>query len=235
MNCGAKIAPARRPAARAEAPSDVKASLSPAALVYVFKESFLTPKELKSVEGGDYRPLIPYMVAATLFTLESDGIVTLQPGKRGRILKKDTVMVYKRRNFKLGNYGILSQKVYGLPIGGTLTAYDVLFDPAKKKSLSDPVGYVVNLVHRRDVGRKTWNFLFGKRKVLVKRRFFGPKEKTVEYLKPESARLYHGQLSKLRSVFDSYLADPVYRKMFRAIKEECDRALFDMLYVETGY
>ena len=208
-------------------PPNVQRYLSPAVLAYLFKEEF---------KIYDYSSTVGVMTAATLYSLLQANCIRIYPGKRGRIFKKDTVMVYKQAYFDPGFYGYLSYKISNLPIGKEISVYDVVLDPKKKGSLDYPQSYVIEQVLEHDLSPVTWNFLFYievrkvKRSLLDKILLIPGEFKTRKLIK-EHAEYYRPQALKLKRLFHYYVStNPVLYKM---IEDDCSKALSDMEYVET--
>ncbi|MBM1154999.1 zinc ribbon domain-containing protein [archaeon] len=222
-----------------EMPPDIQERLSPAALIFVF-EDILPEKDYERVKKLEQKNVwLGYMVAATLFALKEDEVVFLRPDKRGRVLKKDTVLIIKRRRFKMRTYGILSQKIYRLREGEALTVYDLLYNPQLKDSLKDPPAYFIQLVIQHDFDPRTREYLIVEKTVQIKRSFLDrllgvPKAVSYTFVNMDRAQIYRDQALALKQLLHRYLNHPYYGRLFKIIMKECDRALWAMHYYE-GY
>jgi len=206
-------------------PKGVSRKLSPAALIWLFRSKLFR----------DYRISdLGCMIAATLFKMEHDGIISLSIGKRGRLFKKDIIIITKNRNFKVSDYGFLSRRIYKLPTGGNITVYDLIYS---KKEYSDPMRQVIESILSLDINRKTLDYIFEGKPIKVKGTFLGKlirmsSEDLAKSLIDENVKIYWDQALELKKILDNYYS--TNKDLFRIIDKECKRALSDMQYYE-GY
>ncbi|MCD6562869.1 MAG: zinc ribbon domain-containing protein [Thermoproteales archaeon] len=210
-------------------PPGIQERLTPATLFYIFKDEFKEELDMDGVWG---------MVAATIYTMLSDGVISIYPSKRGRILKKDTLVIAKQRMFNPRTYGFLSLKISNLPYGYTINVYDIVYDSSKKNKLNDPEGYISDAVLQYDLNEVTWNFLFKEevRKVklsLLDKLLRIPDTYYTRYLNIEHANYYRPQAEKLKQLLRYYRYYNQWE--MKVIKDECNRALYEMKYYESDY
>ncbi len=210
-------------------PLGVQERLTPAVLFYIFKDEFKEELDMDGIWG---------MVAATIYTMLSDGIIAIYPSKRGRILKKDTLTIVKQKMFNPQIYGFLSLKINNLLYGYTINVYDIVYDPSKKNKLDDPEGYISDAVLQHDLNEVTWNFLFKEevRKVklsLLDKLLRIPDTYYTRYLNIEHANYYRPQAEKLKQLLRYYRYYNQWE--MKVIKDECNRALYEMKYYESDY
>ena len=210
-------------------PLGVQESLSPAVLFYNFKEEFEDELNMGGVWG---------MVAATIYSMLSNGVISIYLSKRGRVFKKDTLLITKQRMFDPQTYGFLSLKISGLPYGYSINVYDLVFDSSKKNKLNDPESYITDSILHHDLNEATWNFLFREevRKTklsLLDKLLRVPDTYYTRYLNITNANYYRPQVEKLKNLLRYYVS---YRPWeTKVIRDECNRALSDMRYYETDY
>ncbi len=221
-------------------PPGVQERLSPAVLAFVFDDEFFN---VTGLEDGLFKTLrgqvqVALMVAATLLSLEADGHIAIQPGVRGRILKKKTVVAVKKRPFDYSRYGYLSLKIHQAPVGGEVSVYDLVFDKSKSNKLGDPAGYFTDQVLRTDLTPQTYDFLFyweerEIRRSLLDRVIGVPKSISVMKMHVDHAEFYRDQATELRGLFaQAAQGKPGF---FKRVYSECASALLDMKAPEGGY
>jgi len=194
--------------------------LTPAILTWLFRDEYFKR----------YNPLDDFscMVAAALFTLENDGHISLRVDKRGKLLKKEVLVITKKSRFDHRKYGYLSFKISKLPLGGEMTVYDLVFKPEKKEKWDAPSIYLKEDILTTDLDMKTWAYLLGKpdENSIPIFLFREPHNKFMKEVKKDRLEPYREQALKLKEIFDSYVSRS--KKLLKIIDRQCLDAFYDM-------
>lgn len=134
-------------------------TIPPDALVYLFPEFFAKRVHIGGFKAPyanvkvSHKSLYKALITAPLAYMEYMRVADLRLGKRGKVFKRDKVVVVKIADFRGFDYGLISAPLKGATVGYFKDLFDCIYG-LFVTDVSEPVKYYIDMVYRYKVKGK---------------------------------------------------------------------------------